>query len=415
MRRGSRRLVRAAKRRGRALRRRARPSALAAYYRVQRSLPLQHDLAVFAAYWGRGYACNPRAIHEAAQRTCPTLQTVWVVGRRHAKSFPPDVPHVVAGTRSYYRALARATYFVNNVNFPDHLVKRPGTVHLMTHHGTPLKTMGVDLKDVGGRTTATDFDALLRRVARWDYSLSSNEFSTQVWERAFPGSYTSLEVGYPRNDRLAGATAESVRDARRSLGVGDHQTVVLYAPTHREYDRSFIMSLDLAAFAEGLRGGDADYVVLVRVHHFSTAAPRLGRLTDEGLLRDVSSHPSIEQLSLAADVLLTDYSSVMFDYAVLDRPIAVYAPDWETYVERRGTYFDLLAEPPGFVARTTAELVEGFRTGAVSSQAAATQRAAFRARFCTLDDGHAAERVVQQLFAPFVTTPTSTTPRQRCA
>jgi CDP-glycerol glycerophosphotransferase len=116
-------------------------------------------------------------------------------------------------------------------------------------------------------------------------------------------------------------------------------------------------------------------------------------------LRDVSAHPDVEELLIATDVLVTDYSSMMFDYAVLDRPIVVYAPDWDTYVRTRGVTFDLLAEPPGAVATTPADLVDAFRTGAVWDDAATKARAQFRARFCALDDGHAAERVVRRVFA----------------
>ena len=112
----------------------------------------------------------------------------------------------------------------------------------------------------------------------------------------------------------------------------------------------------------------------------------------------MADHPSVEELSLAADVLVTDYSSLMFDYAVLDRPIVIHAPDWEVYRTLRGTYFDLLAEPPGAVTRTDDELIAALRSGAAEDAAAEAARAAFRARFCALDDGHAAERVVRRLW-----------------
>jgi CDP-glycerol glycerophosphotransferase len=101
---------------------------------------------------------------------------------------------------------------------------------------------------------------------------------------------------------------------------------------------------------------------------------------------------------MAADVLITDYSSIMFDYANLDRPIVIYAPDWKTYVRERGTYFDLLAEPPGVVETTEDGLIDAVRSGRYRSADAAALRAAFRERFCAWDDGHAAERVVQRVF-----------------
>jgi CDP-glycerol glycerophosphotransferase (TagB/SpsB family) len=111
----------------------------------------------------------------------------------------------------------------------------------------------------------------------------------------------------------------------------------------------------------------------------------------------VAAHRSVEELCLAADVLVTDYSSIMFDYAVLDRPIVIHAPDWETYRAVRGTYFDLMAQRPGVVTRTEDELVDALRTRAAWGDAARRDRAAFRERFCSLDHGHAAERVVRRL------------------
>src|SRR6185295_12054625 len=112
-----------------------------------------------------------------------------------------------------------------------------------------------------------------------------------------------------------------------------------------------------------------------------------------GRIVDVSGYPTVEDLYLAADVMITDYSSAMFDYAVLDRPLVIFAPDWPVYRELRGTYFDLMEMPPGTVATSFAELVDVFTTEAYAGQAAAGQRARFRERFCALEDGKAAERV----------------------
>jgi CDP-glycerol glycerophosphotransferase len=374
---------------------RARRTALERHYRRAREQPLDPELAVFAAYWYRGYACNPRAIYEKARALVPSMRGVWVVGRRAAGSVPPDVDQVAPGTREYYDVLARATYFVNNVNFPNHLVKRPGTVHVMTHHGTPLKRMGLDLRDHPVTGRRMDFPALLRRCERWDYSVSSNRFSTLIWERVYPTRYETLEVGYPRNDVLAVAGEDEVRAARERLGIEPGQTAVLYAPTHREYQAGYTPFLDLAAVADEL---GPDHVVLARLHYLYGGDPLLRRLHRAGRLRDVARHPSIEELCLAADALVTDYSSLMFDYAVLDRPIVVHAPDWEAYRTLRGTYFDLMAEPPGVITRTEAELVEALRERTAWGGDADAARAAFRARFCSLEDGRAAERVVRRVW-----------------
>jgi CDP-glycerol glycerophosphotransferase len=151
------------------------------YYRTRLREPLDPRLGVFAAYWYRGYACNPRAVYEAARELVPGFRGVWVVnpGREHA--VPAGVEYVVGGSRPYYDVIARARTFVNNVNFPNDIVKRPGTVHVMTHHGTPLKHMGFDLRGRPVPDGQIDFDELRRRCARWDFSLSANRFSSEVF------------------------------------------------------------------------------------------------------------------------------------------------------------------------------------------------------------------------------------------
>jgi CDP-glycerol glycerophosphotransferase (TagB/SpsB family) len=354
--------------------------------------PLDPGLAVYCAYWGRGYSCNPAAIHARARELAPHIRSVFLVepGREH--TLPEGVDHAVIGSRRYWEVLARAKYLINNANFAEGVVKRPGSVHLQTQHGTPLKKMGVDQSTYPVVAAQSgSFTKLLGRVDRWDYNLSSNSHSTQMWERAFPGSYEALEYGYPRNDVYWTATADDVARIRRELGVPEGSTAVLYAPTHRDHRTGFETGLDLEALC---RAAGDEVVVLLRAHYFYDrgALDRAG-----GRVLDVTAHPSSEDVCLAADVLITDYSSIMFDYAALDRPIVVYADDWEVYRDTRGVYFDLLAAPPGPVARTPEELAAVFRDRSYAGAESARLRAAFRERFCEFDDGRAAERVVRRV------------------
>ncbi|WP_405092177.1 bifunctional glycosyltransferase family 2 protein/CDP-glycerol:glycerophosphate glycerophosphotransferase [Micromonospora sp. NBC_01392] len=374
--------------------RRARDTALREYYRAELRRPIDPTLAVYAAYWYRGYACNPAAVYEAARRLAPQVRGVWIVRRDRVATLPPGVEYVVAGTPEYHRVLARAHWLVNNVNFPDFVRKRPGSVHVQTHHGTPVKVMGLDQQRYPVGAMGMDFAGLLRRVDRWDYSVTANAFSTQMWERAYPADHTTLEVGYPRNDRLARATADECRQVRAALGIGADEYVVLYAPTHREHLPGWRPPFDPDRMRDVL--GPAGRL-LMRSHYFHDRERRPRGPAAGGVL-DVSAHERVEDLYLAADVLVTDYSSAMFDYAVLDRPIVVYAPDWDAYRVARGVYFDLLAEPPGAVATDFPGLLDVFRSGAVNGGAAERARAAFRARFCALEDGHAADRVVRRVF-----------------
>ena len=359
------------------------------FYRVQLRRPVDDSLVLYAAYWFRGVACNPAAIAGAAAELAPHLRAVWVVSRDRVADLPPGTDHVVAGTWAYFRAVARARYLVNNVNWPNQVVKRPGTTHVMTHHGTPLKMMGMDQLDHPAGVTDPDFRAQMRRADRWDFSVSANAHTTVAWERAYPCDYETLEVGYPRNDRLASATDGEISTVRARLGLRPGRRVVLYAPTHREWLPVGQQVLDVERFAAEL---GPDTVLLVRAHYFTAPAVVAGT----GSIVDVSAYPVVEDLYLAADVLVTDYSSAMFDYAVLDRPVVIFAPDWPVYRELRGVYFDLMAEPPGPVATGYPELVRIFRVGEFAPAA----RVAFRARFCYLDDGGAAARVVRRVFLP---------------
>ncbi|MET8012337.1 bifunctional glycosyltransferase family 2 protein/CDP-glycerol:glycerophosphate glycerophosphotransferase [Streptomyces sp. NPDC005271] len=375
---------------------RARGAALRVHYRLQRWRRIDPHLAVFTAYWHRGYACNPAAIEAKARELAPWLRTAWITTPGYAHTLPPGVRRLHPGSAAYWTALARARFLVNNVNFTHAMRKRPGQIHLQTHHGTPLKHMGLDLMDRPAAARGMDFGKLLERVDRWDYSLSANRHTTLVWERVYPSGYLTLPYGSPRNDIFQRATEDDVARLRARLGIPAQTLAVLYAPTHRDYQRRTVPRLDLERVARALGPG---FTLLVRPHYFShrfSAATETGTAT--GRVIDVSDHDSVEELCLAADALLTDYSSIMFDYANLDRPIVIHADDWDAYRATRGVYFDITATPPGPVTRSEAELISVFTTDAWYGPRSAALRAAFRARFCPYDDGRAAERVVRRVF-----------------
>ncbi|MBH5336686.1 CDP-glycerol glycerophosphotransferase family protein [Streptomyces pactum] len=390
--------VRGARRLRRTVRRPVATRAKRALYRVHLGQPVDENLAVYSAYWNRGVLCNPAAIYHKARELAPQVRGVWVVRKSEVAALPEGVEYVIPGTRAYYRTVARARYLINNVNFANDVVKRPGTVHLQTLHGTPLKCMGLDQQRYPAAGAGMSFTNLLKRVDRWDYALSSNQHSSEVWERVYPSSYQLLETGYPRNDVFFTATPGDIARIRAELGIDPDRTAILYTPTLRDYERGFTPRLDLERVARAL--GER-MVLLVRAHYSYGQDPGLQRLQEEGLVIDVSRHRSVEELCLAADALVTDYSSIMFDYANLDRPIVIHADDWEIYRATRGVYFDLLSgrpgDTPGPVARTEDELIAIFREGRWQDAESTRLRAAFRERFCQFDDGHAAERVVRLL------------------
>jgi CDP-glycerol glycerophosphotransferase (TagB/SpsB family) len=259
--------------------------------------------------------------------------------------------------------------------------------------------MAADLLHKPGARHGFDVPQMLRRADRWDYSLVANRHSELVWDRAYPCHFTSLRTGSPRNDVLVRARPEDGAAVRDRLGVPAGNRVVLYAPTRRDYVRGgHLDRLDLARFADDL---GSDHTLVVRLHPSLADGPARGmglsELHRRGVVVDATDEPRVEDVLLASDVLVTDYSALMFDYATLDRPIVLLADDWGAYAASRGAYFDVTADAPGHVAGSQRELTWLFASGAWQDGESALMRAGFRARFCEFDDGLAAERVVRTL------------------
>ncbi|MFD4951442.1 CDP-glycerol glycerophosphotransferase family protein [Streptomyces sp. NPDC058451] len=361
---------------------------------------LDQDLVLYSAFSHRGMLGDPAAVHRKAREIAPHLRGVWVVGdREQAALLPPDVEYVLPGTLRHRQLAARAAFFVNNVNWPSVPAKRPGSTHIHTHQGTPLKFMAADLLGRPGARHGVDVPGLLKRADRWDHSLVANRHSELVWERAYPCRFTSARTGSPRNDVLVTARADDGAALRDRLGIPPGHTMVLYAPTRRDYRRGgHVERFDLARFAADL---DEGHTLVVRLHPSLATGPARGlglaELHRRGVLVDATDEPHVEELMLASDVLVTDYSALMFDYANLDRPIVVHADDWDAYTASRGAYFDITAEPPGHVSRTYEELARLFTSGDWRDAESARLRTGFRERFCEFDDGWAAERVVRTL------------------
>ncbi|MFJ2814151.1 CDP-glycerol glycerophosphotransferase family protein [Streptomyces sp. NPDC087294] len=368
-------------------RRALRTSALRLHYRVQCRLPLRADRAVFTGDDGHGHGCHPGALEEAFRAHAPQLRTAWVARPEHHHTIPSATARIAPDSAAYWTALARSKYLVSNAHFEPGMVKRRGQIMVQTHQGTPLSHLGLDLLERPSAVRELDFGALLKDVDRWDYVVSANRHSTLTWERVHPGTYTTLEYGSPRNDVFQRATSADVTRLRASLGIPEDTVAILYSPARRAYLRTQHCPLDLERIARELGPG---FTILARTHAPLDGPPPPGVL-------DVSAHPSVPSLCLASDALLTDHSSLMFDYANLNRPIILHTADHETFKAAQGTYIDLHATPPGATARTEDDLITLFTTDHWRSPAATRQRAHFHSHFCPQDDGRAATRVARRV------------------
>ncbi|MGP3634952.1 CDP-glycerol glycerophosphotransferase family protein [Streptomyces sp. 24-1644] len=365
-------------------------------------LPVRKGSVVFESHMGKCYGDSPRAIHEEVRRRGLRLHCVWSY-QSSPKGFPADARLVRRWSWQYLWALARAEYWVDNQGFPQNLRKRPGTTYLQTWHGSAYKRMGFDETRVRMQN-APQRHRLQEAVHRFDHFLVRSEHDVRTLARAYRlPPERLLATGYPRNDALSAARARDEAEGRlprpalaETLGIADHKKVVLYAPTFRGGPgkrKRRRLPLDVARFAE--RFGD-QYTLLVRAHYLEAA--RLP-VCPPGTVLDVSAHHDVTELLTLADVLITDYSSIMFDYALLDRPVVLFAPDLDAYAATRGSYFDLRDKAPGPVVETEDELFAVMGRLKATDTEFQEARAAFAEEFGRYDKGDAARTVVDTVFA----------------
>lgn len=395
------------------LRARIRRALRAEIHALWRRSPIKQNTILYESFSGNGMLCNPEAIFRGllAAPDMAHLTHIWALTdtkefRSTIREFAGNsrVQFVNHGTPAYLRALATSEYLINNATFPPDLGKRDGQIYLNTWHGTPLKRMGYDIPNGAIEAANT-----MRNFVSADYLLSANEFMTsQMYRQAYKleGFYrgTIIEEGYPRIDRQRTSVQQSkaIRARLESSGIplGDRK-IILYAPTWK--GRSFRDPLDdvveLAERVAELQSAldSSQYCVLLKTHQIAhtvaRAKPELGQILVPNEI------PTNEVLSVT-DTLITDYSSIYFDFLATGRPIVYFTPDLAEYVGERGLYFEP-HEWPGPVCQSMTELVValGSYLRGDEEPADVSERYARAARqFCTYEDGHATERVIDIVF-----------------
>ena len=399
-------------RRFRQLLRKVRTAGRAELQAFARRGHLRHGVVLYESFAGNGVLCNPEAIFREllGSPDLSQLRHIWVLNslEEHREvqaefAADPRVRFVRRRSLPYFRALATSQYLINNATFPAEFSKSPGQIYLNTWHGTPLKRMGYDMLN-----GALDSANTLRNFVAADFLLSQNSFMTeQMYEKAYKlrGAFRGLviEEGYPRVDRQFLTEHERVQARSRLAGsgidIGD-RTVVLFAPTWKGTDFSSPAddAGELFGQARKLQKELGDrFLVLLKthqvVHRFAADRPELRKIL-------VSNDVPTNLMLALTDILVTDYSSIFFDFLPLERPLVFFTPDDADYSASRGLYFPL-DELPGPIAHTVSEVGEAIRSlssdGDVSARAASAA-AVWRDRFAPCADGGAARRVVDIVF-----------------
>jgi len=371
-------------------------------------LPVDPSVVLYEVSDGDGLLDNPRAIFEylISRNEFGHLKHVWVLSAEEmprwlSSSWARDtrVTLVQYKSEQYFRHLATAKYLINSATFPREFCKRTDQVYVNTWHGIPLKHMGYDMPN-GPRVAQN----IMRNFMAADYLVSANDFMTETLYRSayrmdgiFQGSV--LETGQPRVDRQFEITRDEARAILMEAGVRvDGLKTILYAPTWRGSNirRPDFEADNLVALHEALQeiAEPAGYRVLFKVHRFTKA-----QAEEDERLREfvVPNHMETNRVLAAADLLITDYSSIFFDYLGLDRPIVFYAPDIEDYKTSRGLYLDV-SELPGEVVSTLDGLKKTLKSVLGGDDRFRTKRSEWRKRFCQHDDGRATERLVDAVF-----------------
>lgn len=336
----------------------------------------------FESFYGQTAGCNPRAIDRVLAERAPAVTRYWSVTDLSVE-VPEGAIAVVEGGPDWWRARAESRLLIVNDWLRRRFVRKPGQIVLQTWHGTPLKRLALHRPGFDPRRMA----AVIKESRRWDVLLAQNTYAARVLKKAYAFFGRPIWTeGYPRNDVLVSGDPAPVRAA---LGIRPEERVVLYAPTWRDDRDQMVDFVDPQRLAE-----QTDSVVLVRGHS-RTIKP--GRDQSGARVIDVTGYPETARLLLIADVLVTDYSSVMFDFSVTGRPMFFLVPDLEHYRgELRGFYFDLDARAPGPLVHSQDELVAAMADPGVP-EAYRQRYTAWQAQFNRRDDGEAADRVVSRI------------------
>lgn len=355
-------------------------------------LAIQKGVVLFDSFNGKVIGDNPLDIFLELQKVRPDLKLYWTVGA-HTKA-PAGAIGVRYESKHWLDLLASAEFIVANTSLPWYFRKAAGQTYVQTWHGTPLKRLVHDIPS--GSLTKSYLDTMDREAAAWDYLISPSQFCSEVLPRAFRYNGKVLETGYPRNDRLKTHTPADRQRIRESLGVTDSKTVlILYAPTWRDYQRTPTGNWDLVSHLEPSIKLPAGFQIMFRGH---TNTHNVNSAKAAGTTLDVTRYPDVTELYIAADVLITDFSSVMFDYSVTGKPILFLAPDLERYRAERGFYFDFESEAPGPILSSESEVIETL--GKLPETAKVFQSAYkhWQLKFNELEDGKASGRVVTAIW-----------------
>ncbi len=372
-----------------------------------RFIPLDDKTVLFISFHGKGYSDNPKAIYEEMLKDdkFKDYKFVWAIKNHKKKAIKIDDAKIVEYLSiPYFYYLSKAKYWIFNCKMPSYICKKKDQIYLQTWHGTPLKRLGHDIH-VDENTTfyrsqikaedmyrSYDIDS-----ARYNYMISPNAFCTKIFPSAFNINKERLiETGYPRNDVMSNVTDDEKLKIKKELNIPLHKKVILYAPTWRDNQYvakgyTFKLEVDFHKWHQYLKD---DYIVLFKPHYLIINDYKSTNDL-QGFLYNIDADQDISPLYLITDILITDYSSVFYDFAVMNKPMYFYMYDLEDYQEElRGFYIDIYKDLPGQIYENEDDLLKDV----IENEYDYAKLKVFKERFNNHDDGKASKRVIDIVF-----------------
>ena len=367
------------------------------YQRKWANLPIQPNKIVIDNYMGSGYGCNSKYVTQQLLKNKDKYDIVWIVRdiEKQKSEFPEGIRLVRYKSKEAFEEYATARVWLSNYHMVAYLnkglFKKEGQTYIQMWHGS------FGIKKIEGDCSLLNKDENWMYLARknsecTDYWISNSRFETEVYKSAFWKVRQIEEYGHPRNDILQNISNEMRRQIQSKLGLEKNQKCVLYVPTFRDNDTIEGFTLDYDELLESLKERfESEWILLMRMH------PRMSALAEKTVpkqanIRNVTDYPDIQELLVAADAMITDYSSCIFDYILTGRPGFIYATDADNYEKQRGLYYPL-QETPFAIASTMEELKQNIRT--FQEQVYKERVASFLQEKGSLEDGKAAQRVTE--------------------
>ncbi len=380
------------------------------YKKFYKKYKVDDKVIFFEAFNGRNYTCSPKAIYEKliSLNEFKDYLFVWAFKDPtiHEVKKHKNLKIVTTGTSEYYKYCSIAKYWIVNALMPEYIIKKNNQIYVQCWHGTPLKKLRYDINKEGASLNTVkeirkrnDIDAI-----RFDYFISPSKYCTKVFTSAFnlkalKKEKIMIEEGYPRNDFLFNKTEKDIEKIKNKLKIPKDKKVIFYLPTYRENQHksgvgyTYNLSIDFDSLQKKI--GDK-YIILFSSHYFVSNQIDLSKY--KGFIYNVSHYDEINELYLVSDIIMTDYSSVFFDFAILKRPMIFYMYDVEDYNTNLHDFYISLDELPGPIAYNQNELEKYILNIDKDFKKYKKKYEKFNNKYNYLDDGNASIRVIKKIF-----------------